>query len=41
VKLLLENGANVNSKNDIALYWANKNGHLEVVKVLEDKLKKI
>jgi len=38
VKLLLEKGANidtVNNRGRTPLYWASRNGHLEVVKLLE------
>jgi ankyrin repeat protein len=41
VKLLLEKGANVESKDDIGhtpLSWAAQNGHEAVVKLLLEKI---
>ena len=31
VRLLLERGANVHARNDLALCWSAQNGHLEVL----------
>ena len=36
VKYLISIGANVHAQNDGALHWAAEEGHLEVVKYLED-----
>jgi hypothetical protein len=38
--LLLSAGADVHVRNDEALRWASKNGHLEVVKLLKQYSKK-
>ena len=35
VKYLVENGANIHGRDDLAIRWASENGHLEVVKYLE------
>ena len=34
----VDNGANVNTKNDIALRWASRNGHLDIVEFLQSKI---
>ena len=36
MKLLLDYGADVHADNDLALRWATKDGHLDVVKLLLD-----
>ena len=38
-KFMIEAGADVHSGADYVLRWASKNGHLEVVKLLEDWIK--
>ena len=40
VKDALAAGADVHANNDLALLWASGNGHVEVVKVLKDWIKK-
>ena len=37
VKLLIDQGADINARDDQALRWASNNGHLDVVKLLKDK----
>ena len=34
VKKLIEQGANVNTDDDLAIKWAARDGHLEIVKYL-------
>jgi ankyrin repeat protein len=36
VKLLIDNGADVTSKDNMSIRWASREGHLEVVKYLID-----